>query len=50
MTEVKGGRPDAPATQAKVYDLEERTARFAESAISFAEGISKTPVTAPLVS
>ncbi len=33
----------------KVYDLEERTARFGEDVISFAKAISKNDVTRPLI-
>ena len=34
----------------KVYDLEERTARFGENIIEFAKKIPKTPITIPLIS
>ena len=39
-----------PTPGNKVYDLEERTARFAETAIAFAGEMPKSPVTAPLIS
>jgi four helix bundle protein len=34
----------------KKYDLEERTARFGEKAISFCKKIPKNPITNPLIS
>ena len=33
----------------KIYDLEERTAKFGENIIKFANKIPKTPVTIPLI-
>ena len=45
MTDVKGG----DATPAKVYDLEERTARFGEATIAFAKRIPVSLVTEPLI-
>src|SRR3989344_1394128 len=35
---------------AKSYDLEERTAKFGESVIDFSKSLSRTLVTAPLIS
>ena len=34
----------------RIYDLEERTARFGENIIEFAKKIPKTPITVPLIS
>ncbi len=34
----------------RVYDLEERTARFGEAVIDFAKGIPQSPVTARIIS
>src|SRR4030043_1592634 len=36
--------------QAKVYDLEERTARFGEALIEFSKKISRNVITTPLIS
>ena len=36
-------------TSKKIYDLEERTAKFGEDIIKFANKIPKTPVTIPLI-
>jgi four helix bundle protein len=33
----------------KIYDLEERTAKFGENIIDFAKKITKTPITIPLI-
>lgn len=53
MTNVDtdGDSPDANAERAEVtYDLEERTARFAERVIDFATEIERNAVTLPLIS
>jgi len=42
-------REDALAAQQPVYDLEERTARFGEAVIAFANMIPRTPVTRRLI-
>ena len=34
----------------RIYDLEERTAKFGENIIEFAKKIPKTPITIPLIS
>jgi four helix bundle protein len=39
-----------PSTNGKVYDLEERTARFGEDIIAFAKTIVKDVITRPLIS
>ena len=36
-------------SDAKVYDLEERTARFAEAVIGFVKQLPRNPVTTPLI-
>ena len=36
-------------TKIKKYDLEERTAKFGEKIVKFANKIPKTPVTIPLI-
>ena len=38
------------ATKARVYDLEERTAKFGEAAIDFAKSIPQNPVTNRIIS
>lgn len=38
-----------PNNQNRVYDLEERTARFGEAAIEFALSLQSGPVTSPLI-
>ena len=47
------GRSDsndqAQDSRREEYDLEERTARFAEAIIAFAKKVRKTPVTMPLI-
>ena len=40
---------EADAAGKKSFDLEERTARFGESVIRFAKGLSRNPVTIPLI-
>ncbi len=39
-----------PSSNGKVYDLEERTARFGEDIIVFAKTVIKDEVTRPLIS
>ena len=43
------GVSEAPHATGRKYDLEERTARFAEAIIRFAKGIPKNAVTLPLI-
>ena len=40
---------NAPAVPPRVYDLEERTARFGENVIAFAKGVPINEVTRPLI-
>ena len=40
----------ADTSQPAEYDLDERTARFAESVIAFARTVPVTPLTSPLIS
>ena len=48
--EYRDGSGDrARDSRREEYDLEERTARFAEAVIGFAKKIRKTPVTMPLI-
>lgn len=49
--DTDGVTPDGMVVRAEVtYDLEERTARFAERVIDFAVGIERNAVTLPLIS
>ncbi len=51
MTNVKNQSSNQKtSSNGKVYDLEERTARFGEDIISFAKTIVKDEVTRPLIS
>ena len=45
----KDSGDQAEDSRREEYDLEERTARFAEAVIAFAKKITKTPVTMPLI-
>lgn len=42
-------REEITSTPPRIYDLEERTARFGEAVIDFANAIHRTPVTRPLI-
>lgn len=42
--------PDGEAKVAKTYDLEERTAKFGETIITFAKRLPNGPVNSPLIS
>jgi four helix bundle protein len=42
------GKP-VGGNEGKVYDLEERTARFAEAIIAYAKRLPQTPITLPLI-
>jgi four helix bundle protein len=42
--------PESSKSQPKKYDLGERTARFAEAIVRFANKVPRTPVTIPLIS
>jgi four helix bundle protein len=39
-----------PNPEKKVYDIEERSAKFGEAIIGFAKKLPKTPITLPLIS
>ncbi len=40
---------DKPSSDAKAYDLVERTARFGEEIVRFAKSVPRNPVTSPLI-
>jgi len=40
---------EIPNAQCQKFDLEERTGKFGESIIEFAQKIPKTPITLPLI-
>ena len=48
MTNVEADAPGEPIS-GRIYDLEERTASFAEHAVDFALEIERNPVTSPLI-
>jgi four helix bundle protein len=49
-TKDKVVRTNQVTKSGKVFELDERTALFGEAAIKLANGLSRTPVTTPLVS
>jgi four helix bundle protein len=42
-------KEESQSDSPRIYDLEERTARFGEAIIDFANSIPRTPVTRPLI-
>jgi four helix bundle protein len=46
----KGQRTERLARAGKVYELDERTARFGEDIIRFARGLKRDPINIPLIS
>lgn len=43
-------RTNGTARRGKVFELDERTARFGEGVVMFARGLSRDPVNTPLIS